>query len=145
MLVLKPFPHDSCCGVYALDHTLVVGPSPAAHILCCETWGEHAWGPDSPSVIVSLLPPRPRPHEENEFFIDNLLVRIHFIIVMIRWTGLALWEFGFPFPGSPTSTFLASPRTSYPVRCIHRHRSTISSVALSILYEKGIKFKPFWQ
>jgi len=23
------------------------------------------------------------------FFIDNLLVRIHFIIVMIRWTGLA--------------------------------------------------------
>ena len=24
-----------------------------------------------------------------EFFIDNLLVRIHFIIVMIRWTGLA--------------------------------------------------------
>jgi len=25
--------------------------------------------------------------------IDNLLVRIHFIIVMIRWTGLAPWEF----------------------------------------------------
>ena len=32
------------------------------------------------------------------FFIDNLLVRIHFIIVMIRWTGLAPWEFEFPFP-----------------------------------------------
>ena len=27
--------------------------------------------------------------QEREFFIDNLLVRIHFIIVMIRWTGLA--------------------------------------------------------
>jgi len=26
---------------------------------------------------------------EREFFIDNLLVRKHFIIVMIRWTGLA--------------------------------------------------------
>ena len=26
---------------------------------------------------------------EGEFFIDNLLVRIHFIIVMITWTGLA--------------------------------------------------------
>jgi len=26
---------------------------------------------------------------EREFFIDNLLVRIHFIIVMIKWTGLA--------------------------------------------------------
>jgi len=29
---------------------------------------------------------------EREFFIDNLLVRIHFIIVMIRWTGIAPWE-----------------------------------------------------
>ena len=27
-------------------------------------------------------------------------------IVMIRWTGLAPWEFEFPFPGSLTSTFL---------------------------------------
>ena len=26
---------------------------------------------------------------QREFFIDNLLVRVHFIIVMIRWTGLA--------------------------------------------------------
>ena len=25
-------------------------------------------------------------------FIVNLLVRIHFVIVMIRWTGLAPWE-----------------------------------------------------
>ena len=44
---------------------------------------------------------------ETEFFIDNLLVRIHFIIVMIRWTGLAPWEYALPFLGSPTSTFLA--------------------------------------
>ena len=43
---------------------------------------------------------------EREFFIDNLLVRIHFIIVMIRWTGLAPWEFESPFPGSLTSTLL---------------------------------------
>jgi len=35
---------------------------------------------------------------QREFFIDNLLVRILFIIVMIRWTGLAPWEFEFPFP-----------------------------------------------
>ena len=35
---------------------------------------------------------------EREFFIDNLLARIHFIVVMIRWTGLAAWEFDFPFP-----------------------------------------------
>jgi len=31
--------------------------------------------------------------EEREFFIDNLLVRIHFIIEMIWWTGLAPWEY----------------------------------------------------
>ena len=43
---------------------------------------------------------------EREFFIDNLLVQIHFIIAMIRWTGLAPWELEFPFPGSLTSTFL---------------------------------------
>jgi len=36
----------------------------------------------------------------------ELLVRIHFIIVMIRWTGLAPWEFEFHFPGSLASTFL---------------------------------------
>jgi len=46
------------------------------------------------------------------FFIDNLLVRIHFIIVMIRWTGLAPWEFEFPFAGSLTSTFLVRKMTS---------------------------------
>ena len=38
--------------------------------------------------------------------INNLLVRIHVIIVMIRWTGLAPWKFVFPLPGSLTSTFL---------------------------------------
>ena len=34
---------------------------------------------------------------EREFVMDNLLVRIHLIIVMIRWSGLAPWEFEFPF------------------------------------------------
>ena len=32
---------------------------------------------------------------ETESFNDNLLVRIHFIIVMIRRTGLAPWDFEF--------------------------------------------------
>ena len=48
-----------------------------------------------------------------EFFIDNLLVRIHFIIVMIRWTVLAPWEFEFSFPCILTSTFLASLHISF--------------------------------
>jgi len=42
---------------------------------------------------------------EREFLIDNSLVRVHVIIVMIRWTGLAPWEFAFPFPGSLASIF----------------------------------------
>ena len=42
---------------------------------------------------------------EREFFIDNSLVRIHSIIEMIQWTGLAPWDFEFPSPGSLTSTF----------------------------------------
>ena len=51
---------------------------------------------------------------DRELFIDNLLVGIHFIIVRIRWTGLALWEFEFTFPGSLTSTFLCSRYLSRP-------------------------------
>ena len=39
-------------------------------------------------VMTSVMSQR-----EREFFIDNLLVRIHVIIVMIRWTGLAPWEY----------------------------------------------------
>jgi len=37
------------------------------------------------------------PCGQRELFIDNLLVGIHFIIVMIRWTALAPWEFEFLF------------------------------------------------
>ena len=44
---------------------------------------------------------------ERDFFIVNLLVRIHFVIVMMRWTGLAPWEFEFSFLCSLTSTFLS--------------------------------------
>ena len=43
---------------------------------------------------------------KREFIIDNLLVRIRFIIVMIRWTGLAPWDLEFHFRGGLTSTSL---------------------------------------
>ena len=46
--------------------------------------------------------------EEREFSL-NPLVRIHFIIGLIWWTGLAPWEFEFPFPGSLIYIFLVSP------------------------------------
>ena len=58
---------------------------------------------------------------QREFFIDNLLVRVHFIIVIIRWTGLAPWEFDFPFLGSLTSTFLG-PRTDSQDRAGYEDR-----------------------
>jgi len=54
----------------------------------------------------------PRSFLEREFFVDNLLVRNHVIIVMIRWTGIAPWEFEFPFPGSRTSTFVVIPNSA---------------------------------
>ena len=48
--------------------------------------------------------------EERQYFVDNPLVRIHFIIEMISWTGLAPWDFEFSFSGSLTSTLLKSQR-----------------------------------
>jgi len=47
---------------------------------------------------------------ETELFIDNLLVRIHFPIEIVWWTGLAPWEFKFPFPGSLIPIFLEQVR-----------------------------------
>ena len=49
--------------------------------------------------------PNPQLEREREFFIDNLLVRIHFFIEMIWWTGLVPWEVDFPFTVSLISTF----------------------------------------
>jgi len=57
------------------------------------------------------LPSRARQTAEREFLIDNLLVRIHFIVMMIGWTGLVPWEFEFPFPGSLTSTSLVDRKS----------------------------------
>jgi len=44
-----------------------------------------------------------------EFFIDYLLVRNHFIILTIAWTGLVPLKLEFPFSGSLTSTFRDRP------------------------------------
>ena len=53
----------------------------------------------------------------------HLPVRIHFIIVMIRWIGLAPWEFEFPSPGSLTSTFLGE-RSRFAAETFCTFRST---------------------
>ena len=61
----------------------------------------------SPDGLRAREPGNP----QEDFFIDNLLFRIHVIIEMIWWTGLAPWEFELPFPGGLISTFLAGPCT----------------------------------
>jgi len=65
---------------------------------------------------------------QREFFIDNLLVRIHFIIVMMRWTGRAPWECESPFPGSLTSTFQSPPILE---RIRHIYKSHVRNPAMA--------------
>ena len=62
--------------------------------------------PTEPSVRVQQPShetsgvPTPGHECEREFFFDNLLLGIHFILEMIWWTGLAPWEFEFSCPGA---------------------------------------------
>ena len=53
------------------------------------------------------------PPTEREFFIHNLLVRIHFIIVMSRWTGLAptLFQVAVHLPSYPKAGTRCQPST----------------------------------
>ena len=91
------------------------------------TYGEVLWvagdrradAPQRGAPLVRRPAVLPQP-SKREFFIDNLLVRIHFIIEMIWWTGLAPWEFEFPFPGSLASTFQGTTLT-YHARYAPRH------------------------
>ena len=47
--------------------------------------GTFLWRPQGEAASAPFRPAT----TEREFCIDNLLVRIHYIIVMIKWTGLA--------------------------------------------------------
>jgi hypothetical protein len=64
---------------------------------------------------------------EREFFIGNLLVRIQFIIEMVRCIGLAPWGFEFPFPSSRTSIFLDQQKRIESV--IYSHRNLLRTGA----------------
>ena len=76
---------------------------------------------------------------KREFFIDNLLVRIHFVNVMIRWTGLTPWEFEFPFPGSLTSTFLQVKEIGAP-----RHKLVVQ-VTIGEVQGQGVRIASRFQ
>ena len=56
---------------------------------------------------------------DSDFFVVKLLVRIHFIIKMTWWTGLAPWELEFPFTGSLISTITRKVRHVPTQSCIH--------------------------
>ena len=60
-----------------------------------------------PRHLPVKRPPRHRPRGR-ELSIDNLLDGIHYTIEMIWWTGLAPWEFAFPFH-RPRATSLRTP------------------------------------
>ena len=60
--------------------------------------GQGSWQSASSDSSAVSRTPAPVSRGERDFFIDNLLVRIHCIIEMIRWTGLAPRESEFPFP-----------------------------------------------
>ena len=75
---------------------------------------------------------------EREFFIDNLLVRIHYIIEIIWRTGLAPWEFEFPFPGSLISTFLEkyafTKKTEMEFATVYTHTLEVPPSSFLVLY-----------
>ena len=62
-----------------------------------------------PRVCLTAARARPASAKQRELCIDELLVRTHFLNVVIRWTGLAPWEFEFLSPGCHTFTFLDKP------------------------------------
>ena len=79
---------------------------------------------------------------QREIFIENLLVRIHFIIVKIGWTGLAPWEFEFPFPGSLTCTFLSGPAGTDRRRASMQRDSTDPSRPLGLRLSDTRVYEP---
>ena len=71
----------------------------------------------------------PEPPRERDFFIDNLLVRILFIIEMIWWTGLAPWDFEFghnPYAPEPTKPPDLNPRQAREPRVRARCRTQLA-------------------
>jgi len=109
----KPAPKRYLLSLYfslscSLSLSLSVSPPLSLNLnlslpLSCSLLPTYADALEARAEVVRALP-----YREREFFIDNLPVRIHFIGVMIRWTGLVPWEFEFSFPSSFTSTFLVT-------------------------------------
>ena len=59
----------------------------------CRFQGSGFRVPGSGFRVQGLFDLQVPPHPKRKSFVDHLLVRIHFFIVMMRWTGLAPWVF----------------------------------------------------
>ena len=92
----------------------------------------------TPTFCTLRPTPQTFSYQKGEFFIDNLLVRVHFIIIMIRWTGLAPQVFELPFPGSRMSTFISPTKVkaklhtrlplAFLLECCKWHRGFASGI-----------------
>ena len=110
--------HDPGCNAHSLS-----GTSPNYHGLSGPGFSVWGMGSRKHGPRTTREWPFGLTDPEREFFIVNLLVRNHIIIVLIRWTGLAPWEFEFPSPGSFISTFLAYVVNRYlPTIAFHGQR-----------------------
>ena len=103
---LNPQP-STLCTQHAILNLQPSTPTPQPSTLnppTCQTEDGHvqedsakrrpaAFGASQPNWLVQTSSASLKVQREREWFIDNLLVRIHCRIVMIRWTGLAPWEF----------------------------------------------------
>ena len=83
--------------------------------------------------------------DQREFLADNLLVRIHFIIVMISRTGLTPWEFEFPFSSSLLSTLLGTNQGQVPWaahQSTDQQNSGVAERLLSLAAWNGASISP---
>jgi len=108
---LKYEPAAHFCEVVVLNSFFTLHPEPQTIHAGVALRGDT--GVQGRSQLLHGSNPQPST-PERECFIDKLLVRIHFIIVLIRWTGLAPWVFKFPFSlqvhqaASASNTFLTA-------------------------------------
>ena len=75
----------------------------------------------------------PSLYQEREFFIDDLQVRIRFIVEMIWWTGLAPWEFESSFPGGLISTLQMAEYAKVSLEQLQQSCDYISELGFNIL------------
>ena len=105
----------------------------------------------SPTLKTAPATTKPRLRGgEREFFVDNLLVRIHFIIVMIRWTGLAPWEIKPRLRGGRTHQITTFHGKNTPNHDVSREGHTKSrrfccdQAALSSAYSRPMPRALWW-